>query len=229
MKWLKWLILSPIVLFLLFNMYVYGSILTFRVVPPQQTAFMRARMSQLQDSRPEVRLNYVWTDYQHISVHLKKALIASEDARFAEHEGFDWNGIRYAIKRNEQTGKVRAGGSTISQQLAKNLFLNEQRSYARKIEEAAITAMLEATTDKDRIYALYLNVIEWDYGVYGAQAAAQHFYRTPAANLSKIQAAELAARVPKPLYYADHPKDKGLRRKTNIILKRMGAAQLPED
>ena len=151
-----------------------------------------------------------------------------EDANFAEHDGFDWNGIKNAIKKNEKSGKIKAGGSTISQQLAKNLFLNESRSYWRKAEEAALTAMLEATTDKDRIYTLYLNVIEWGYGVYGAEAASQYFYRQPAAQLSKIQAAQLAARVPKPLFYIDHPNDKGLRHKTNIILRRMGSATLPE-
>ena len=132
------------------------------------------------------------------------------------------------MRRNEKSGKVRAGGSTISQQLAKNLFLNEKRSYWRKAEEAAITAMLEATTDKDRIFELYLNVIEWDYGVYGAQAAAQRFFHTDAARLSKAQAAQLAARVPAPLRYADNPSDPRLRSKTNIILRRMGSAALPE-
>lgn len=229
MKKLKWLIFSPFILFFCFNMYVYGSLITFRVVAPHQTAFMSMRMNQISEEKPDTKLNYQWVAYERISIHLKKALIASEDANFAEHGGFDWNGIRNAIKRNERSGKIRAGGSTISQQLAKNLFLNEQRSYVRKIEEAAITAMLEATTDKDRIYALYLNVIEWGYGVYGAEAAAEYFYRTSAANLSKIQAAQLAARVPKPLFYIDHPKDKGLRRKTNIILRRMGSAELPEE
>ncbi|XXQ69403.1 monofunctional biosynthetic peptidoglycan transglycosylase [Neisseriaceae bacterium B1] len=229
MKWLKWLIAAPFIAFIDFNMYVYGNIIAFRAVAPHQTAFMSARMSQLADSKPDIQLNYQWVAYDKISVNLKKALIASEDANFAEHGGFDWNGIRNAIKRNERSGKVRAGGSTISQQLAKNLFLNEQRSYVRKIEEAAITAMLEATTDKDRIYALYLNVIEWGYGVYGAEAAAQKFYGKSAANLSKAQAAQLAARIPKPLFYIDNPHDRGLRAKTNIILRRMGSAELPEE
>ena len=158
----------------------------------------------------------------------EKALIASEDAKFAEHGGFDWGGIQYAIKRNKQSGEVKAGGSTISQQLAKNLFLNESRSYVRKGEEAAITAMMEAVTDKDRIFELYLNAIEWHYGVFGAEAASQYFYKRPAANLTKQQAAKLAARVPAPLFYADNPKSKRLRNKTNIILRRMGSAELPE-
>lgn len=228
MKWLFRLLVLPPLALVLFNVYVYGSIISYRAVAPHQTAFMRMRMAQLADTRPEVRLDYRWTAYPHISVNLKKALIASEDANFAGHEGFDWNGIKNAMRRNEKSGKVRAGGSTISQQLAKNLFLNEKRSYWRKAEEAAITAMLEATTDKDRLYELYLNVIEWGYGIYGAEAAAQHWHRKSAAELTKAQAAELAARVPRPLYYADHPRDAALKRKTNIILRRMGSAELPE-
>ena len=228
MKWLFRLLVLPPLALVLFNVYVYGSIISYRAVAPHQTAFMRMRMAQLADTRPEVRLDYRWTAYPHISVNLKKALIASEDANFAGHEGFDWNGIKNAMRRNEKSGKVRAGGSTISQQLAKNLFLNESRSYFRKAEEAVLTSILEATTDKDRLYELYLNVIEWGYGIYGAEAAAQHWHRKSAAELTKAQAAELAARVPRPLYYADHPRDAALKRKTNIILRRMGSAELPE-
>lgn len=228
MKRLKWLLAAPFAAVLLFNVWAYGHIIAYRVLPPQKTAFMSMRMQQFAAEKPEVELNYRWVPYQNISVNLKKALIASEDANFAEHGGFDWNGIKNAIKRNERSGRIRGGGSTISQQLAKNLFLNENRSYARKIQEAALTALIESTTDKDRIYALYLNVIEWGYGIYGAEAAAQYFYRQPASALNKTQAAQLAARVPRPLYYIDHPRDPGLRRKTNIILRRMGSAELPE-
>ena len=226
---IKWLIALPIGIFIFFNAYVYGNIITYRAVAPSKTAFMSMRMSQFAKEGRDVELDYRWVPYDQISVNLKKALIASEDANFAEHSGFDWNGIKYAMKRNKQSGEVKAGGSTISQQLAKNLFLNESRSYIRKGEEAAITAMLEATTDKDRIFELYLNVIEWDYGVFGAEAASQRFYRKPAAALSKQQAAALAARVPAPLFYADNPNSKRLRAKTNIILKRMGSAELPEE
>ena len=226
---LKWILALPVALFIIFNAYVYGSILTFRAVAPHHSAFMTARMAEFRREGRDVALDYRWRAYPDISANLKKALIASEDAAFAEHSGFDWNGIRNAIKRNEKSGKIKGGGSTISQQLAKNLFLSEWQSYIRKGEEAAITAMLEATTDKDRIFELYLNIIEWDYGVYGAEAAAQKFYGKPAANLSKQQAAALAARVPAPLYYADHPQSKRLRSKTNIILRRMGSATLPEE
>lgn len=224
----KWLIALPVGIFIFFNAYVYGNIITYRAVAPHRTAFMSMRMKQFEQEGRDVALDYRWVPYNRISVNLKKALIASEDAHFARHGGFDWGGIQNAIRRNRNSGKVKAGGSTISQQLAKNLFLNESRSYIRKGEEAAITAMMEAVTDKDRIFELYLNSIEWHYGVFGAEAASRYFYQIPAAKLTKQQAAKLTARVPAPLYYADHPKSKRLRNKTNIVLRRMGSAELPE-
>lgn len=228
MNWIKYLVAAPLACIVLFNVWAYGNILSYRAIAPYRTSFMSMRMDELAAEKPNVALDYRWVPYPQISVNLKKALIASEDAGFAEHSGFDWNGIKNAMQRNERSGKIRAGGSTISQQLAKNLFLNESRSYFRKAEEAVLTSMLEATTDKDRLYELYLNVIEWGYGIYGAEAAAQHWHRKSAAELTKAQAAELAARVPRPLYYADHPRDAALKRKTNIILRRMGSAELPE-
>lgn len=228
MNWIKYLVAAPLACIVLFNVWAYGNILSYRAIAPYRTSFMSMRMDELAAEKPDVALDYRWVPYPQISVNLKKALIASEDAGFAEHSGFDWNGIKNAMQRNERSGKIRAGGSTISQQLAKNLFLNESRSYFRKAEEAVLTSMLEATTDKDRLYELYLNVIEWGYGIYGAEAAAQHWHGKSAAELTKAQAAELAARVPRPLYYADHPRDAALKRKTNIILRRMGSAELPE-
>lgn len=226
---LKWIVALPVAVFILFNAYVYGNILTYRAVAPHHSAFMSMRMGEYRQEGREVVLDYRWVPYDQISVNLKKALIASEDANFAEHGGFDWQGIRNAMKRNERSGKIRGGGSTISQQLAKNLFLSDWQSYVRKGEEAAITAMLEATTDKDRIFELYLNSIEWGHGIFGAEAAAQHYYQKSANQLSKQQAAKLAARVPAPLFYADNPKSPCLRAKTNIILRRMGSAELPEE
>ena len=132
MKTLKWLIAAPILAFILFNVYAYGSIISYRALAPHHTAFMNMRMSEIAQEKPQVALSYQWVPYHQISENLKKALIASEDANFAEHDGFDWNGIKNAIKKNEKSGKIKAGGSTISQQLAKNLFLNESRSYWRR-------------------------------------------------------------------------------------------------
>lgn len=225
---IKWLIALPFAVFILFNAYVYGNILTYRAVAPHQSAFMSMRMSQFRSEGRNVTLDYRWVPYNQISVNLKKALIASEDAGFAEHSGFDWRGMRNAFRKNEKSGEIRSGGSTISQQLSKNLFLNDGRNYLRKAEEAAITAMMEAVTDKDRIFELYLNVIEWGYGIYGAEAASQHFFKKPASDLSRQQAALLTARVPAPLFYAENPKSPRLRAKANIVLRRMRSAELPE-
>ena len=225
---IKWLIALPFAVFILFNAYVYGNILTYRAVSPHQSAFMSMRMSQFRSEGRDVTLDYRWVPYNQISVNLKKALIASEDAGFAEHSGFDWRGMRNAFRKNEKSGEIRSGGSTISQQLSKNLFLNDGRNYLRKAEEAAITAMMEAVTDKDRIFELYLNVIEWGYGIYGAEAASQYFFKKPASDLSRQQAALLTARVPAPLFYAENPKSPRLRAKANIVLRRMRSAELPE-
>jgi len=143
------------------------------------------------------------------------------------HEGFDLEGIQRALERNDKKGKLVAGGSTISQQLAKNLFLSTQRTPWRKAEEALITVMLEAMLDKRRIFEIYLNVIEWGNGVFGAEAAARHYFGVSAAQLSPEQAARLAAMVPNPRYYDTHRAAQGLMRKTGIILERMGDVEIP--
>jgi monofunctional biosynthetic peptidoglycan transglycosylase len=154
-------------------------------------------------------------------------MIAAEDARFVEHEGFDWEGIQHAIDKNLKKGRVVAGGSTISQQLAKNLFLSGERSYWRKGEEALITVMLEAILDKRRIFEIYLNVIEWGTGVFGSEAAARHYFGTSAAQLDSEQAARLAAMTPNPRRYERNPGSKVLARRIPIIMAGMPSAELP--
>ena len=149
------------------------------------------------------------------------------DHRVIDHEGFDWGGIQLALEKNQKKGRVVAGGSTITQQLAKNLFLSPSRSYWRKAEEAVITVMLEAMLDKERIFELYLNVIEWGSGVFGAEAAAQRYFGTSAAGMSAEQAARLAAMAPNPRFYERHPEAPGLRRKIGIIVARMPSAEVP--
>jgi len=180
---------------------------------------------QLKD--PKAKLQHKWVPYKHISSHLKRALIASEDAKFVDHEGFDWEGIQKAYEKNMARGKIVAGGSTISQQLAKNLFLSTKRTPWRKGEEVIITLMLEAMMDKERIFDIYLNTIEWGNGVFGAEAAARHYYQISASQLSAEQAAKLAAMVPNPRYYDSHREARGLLRKTEIILRIMGGADIP--
>ena len=194
---------------------------------PSTSAFMEDRLEFLQESNPDAVLKHRWVDYKKISPNLKRALIAAEDAKFVDHEGFDWEGIQKAYEKNLKKGKVVAGGSTISQQLAKNLFLSTKRTPWRKAEEAMITVMLEATMSKRRIFEIYLNVIEWGNGIFGAEAAAKYYYHTSAKNLSAEQAAKLAAMVPNPRYYDKHRQAKGLIRKTGIIEARMNSAEIP--
>ncbi len=188
---------------------------------------MEDRLEIMQDKNPDAELKHKWVPYAKSSNNLKRALIASEDAKFVDHEGFDWEGIQKAYEKNLKKGKIVAGGSTISQQLAKNLFLSGRRSPFRKLEEAAITLMLEAVMDKRRIFEIYLNVIEWGNGVFGAEAAARHYYRSSAAQLSPAQAAKLAAMVPNPRYYDKHRQARGLMKKTGIIMARMNSAEIP--
>jgi len=194
---------------------------------PENTAFMEARMEDLQSKNPHVELKHIWVPYSRISPQLKRALIAAEDAKFLEHEGFDWEGIEQAYEKNIRKGKIVAGGSTISQQLAKNLFLSSNRTPWRKAEEALITMMLEFTMDKKRILEIYLNTIEWGNGIFGAEAAARHYYGVSAAELSSEQAARLAAMVPKPRFYDRHRNTSWLNSRTEIILERMNTVEAP--
>ena len=194
---------------------------------PGNTSFMDARLERLRDKDPKATLRQHWTSYARISDNLKRAVIVAEDAKFAGHDGFDWEGIQRALEKNQKKGKVVAGGSTISQQLAKNLFLSGEKSLWRKGQEALITWMLEMIMDKERIFEIYLNVAEWGNGVFGAEAAARHYYGAGAANLSAEQAARLAAMLPRPLYYEHNRSSEFLQRYSATILARMPAAQLP--
>ena len=168
---------------------------------PGSTSFMRIRLAELRKSDPQAELRHRWVPYERISIHLKRAVVAAEDDRFLDHDGFDWEGIERALERNAEKGRITAGGSTISQQLAKNLFLSSSRSWLRKGQEAAITMMIEATWDKRRILEVYLNVAEWGNGVFGAEAAARHYHGRPAASLGPAEAARLAVMLPNPRRY----------------------------
>lgn len=195
---------------------------------PGRTAFMSYRVGESHDKKIDLALRYDWVPYGKISRNLKRALIASEDATFVEHEGFDWDGIQLALEKNRAKGRPVSGASTITQQLAKNLFLSPEKSYLRKGQEAIITLMLEHMLDKERILELYLNVIEWGNGVFGAEAAARRYFGVSAAQLSAEQSAKLAAMAPNPRFYERNLGAPGLRKKTGIILARMSRAELPE-
>lgn len=215
------------ILLLIYQLWIFAHILWWIKFNPSTSSFMENRLSIMQNANPDAELQYRWVPYSKISNNLKRALIASEDAKFVDHEGFDWDGMQKAYQKDLKKGRIVAGGSTISQQLAKNLFLSGSRSPFRKIEEAAITVMMEAVMDKQRIFEIYLNVIEWGNGVFGAEAASRHYYHISASQLSAAQAAKLAAMVPNPRYYDTHREARGLQRKTGIILARMNASDIP--
>jgi monofunctional biosynthetic peptidoglycan transglycosylase len=213
--------------FVLVQAWFFAHVLYWNRFDPGATSFMEARLEALRATNPKARLKREWVDYDRISAHLKRAVIAAEDAKFVDHEGFDWDGIQRALEKNQERGKVVAGGSTISQQLAKNLFLSGERSVIRKGQEALITLMLEKVMSKRRILELYLNVAEWGEGVFGAEAAARHYFGTSAANLNPAQAARLAAMLPRPRFYDRNRGSKYLAAYTERILARMPSAQLP--
>ena len=165
--------------------------------------------------------------YAKISNHLKRAVLVAEDAKFFDHEGFDFEGIQRALDKNKKQGAAIAGGSTITQQLAKNLFLSGERSYARKGQEAIITVMLETVLTKERIFEIYLNVAEWGEGVFGCEAGARHYYKVSCALATPEQAARLAAMLPRPRFYDKNRSTPYLGAYASRIYARMSQAQLP--
>jgi len=226
-RWLKRILVSLLLVVLCYHLWIAAHIWWWVNHNPSSSAFMESSLETLQGKNPKAVLKHQWLPYELISGNLKRALIAAEDAKFVDHEGFDWEGIALAYEKNRRKGKVVAGGSTISQQLAKNLFLSTRRTPWRKAEEAIITVMLETIMDKQRIFEVYLNVIEWGNGVFGAEAAAQHYFGVSAAELTPLQAARLAAMVPNPRYYDRHREAPGLMRKSAIILENMEDAEIP--
>jgi monofunctional biosynthetic peptidoglycan transglycosylase len=207
--------------------WYYAHILWWNTHNPAQTAFMQAHLERMQARDARAVLRHRWVDYDRISTQLKRAVVAAEDAKFVGHDGFDWEAIQKAMERNERKGAVVAGASTISQQLAKNLFLSGERSWLRKGQEAVITAMLELVMPKRRILEMYLNVAEWGEGVFGAEAAARHHFGVAAAELSAEQAAWLAAILPSPRRYARGRTTAYLQGRVQTILARMPAARIP--
>lgn len=202
-------------------------IVWWKFMPVQSTAFMRADLAWMQAKNPNAQLKHRWVDYERISDALKRGVIASEDANFGEHEGVDWKAIQHARDKNMKRGKVVSGGSTITMQLAKNLFLSGSRSYARKAQELAITFMLEAILDKERILEMYLNSAEFGLGVFGAEAGARHHFGISAAQLSAQQAARLAAMLPRPKFYDRNRGSEYLQTRTQWVLRWMPTVELP--
>lgn len=222
-----WLVAAPIALVLAIQLYFFVQIWWWVDHNPTSTSFMSHQLAILREKNPRAELKHKWVPYNRISNHLKRAIIVAEDAQFSEHDGVDWEAMQKAYEKNLKKGKVVAGGSTITQQLAKNLFLSGERSYLRKTQEVVITYMLEYLMSKERIFEIYLNVVEWGVGVFGAEAAAQHYYGISAAQLGPAQAARLAVMLPRPRFYDKFRGSPYLARRADIILRRMGGADVP--
>lgn len=219
---LKWLLL----LLVAYQLWIFAHVVVWKWVNPGETSFMAIRLDELQQKNAKAELKHQWVEYAKISNHLKRAVVAAEDDRFMDHNGFDLRGIEQALKKNERRGKSVAGGSSITQQLAKNLFLSPSRSYIRKAEEAVITAMIELLWDKRRILEVYLNVVEWGNGVFGAEAAARHYYKVPAAQLGASASARMAVMLPNPRKY-EKAMPSWVVRHAAAVQRRMHYSQIP--
>jgi monofunctional biosynthetic peptidoglycan transglycosylase len=226
-RWFLRLFLLFLAAVLAYQLWIFGHVFYWNAYNPSSTAFMRDRLGLLRQKNPAATLRVRWVPYEQISQSLKRAVIAAEDGKFPEHEGFDFDAMQKAYQKNLQKGRVVAGGSTISQQLAKNLFLSGEKTPWRKLQEAVITFMLEKIMSKRRILEIYLNVIEWGNGVFGAEAATRYYYGVSASSLSAEQAAHLAAMIPNPRFYDLNRNTPWLLKKTGIILRRMPLANVP--
>jgi monofunctional biosynthetic peptidoglycan transglycosylase len=208
--------------------FYFAQIAVWNYVNPQSTAFMRSDAWRLSQDRPDLAVQHAWVPYEQISRNLKRAIIASEDANFVNNNGYETDAILQAWEKNKAKGRIVRGGSTITQQLARNLFLSREKSYIRKGQELIVTWMLETLMDKERIFEIYLNSVEWGNGVYGAEAAARYYFKTSANKLTAAQSARLAVMLPRPKYFDEHRGSGYLAQRAKVIARRMGAAELPE-
>lgn len=237
----RWLLLLMLALALLQVIFV-ARIAAMLVLDPQSTTFQRSEAWRIARDKGDLRWRQQWVPYEQISDNLKRAVIASEDDGYTDHDGIDWDAVEKAWARNsraEELAEQRAaagrkarpprivGGSTITQQLAKNLLLSAERSLPRKGQEFVLALVLEAVLDKRRILEIYLNNVEWGEGVFGAQAAAEHYFRKPAAHLSPYEAARLAVMLPRPKYFEKLPRSAYLAGRASAIAARMAQARLP--
>ena len=237
------------------QLYFAGRIALMRSVNPESTAFQRSEVYAAAKNTGALKWRQQWGPYTQVSDHLKRAIIASEDSGFIVHDGVDMQALEKAWDKNEKNEKnARAepplappvtrlaagpartpvaktpklfGGSTITQQLAKNLFLSGERTFLRKGQELLLALMLEALLNKQRILEIYLNSVEWGEGVYGAEAASQHYYRKPALQLNAYEAARLAVMLPRPKYFETRTTSGYLASRARIITARMGGVEVP--
>jgi len=257
-RWIALVLLSAFAL----QVWFVARVALMRVVNPESTTFQRSEAWRLIAEKNHLAWSQQWVPYERISPNLKRAVLASEDAGFAEHSGVEWDALEKAWERNqkaeERVAKINAelerratrqglrrsaanappkppahvapkivGGSTITQQIAKNLFLDSERSWARKGQEFAITFMLESLLPKQRIFEIYLNSVEWGEGVFGAEAAAHHYFHVGAGQLSPYAAARLAVMLPAPKRFEKRPDSAYVHGRAGTVLARMGAVEMP--
>jgi monofunctional glycosyltransferase len=184
---------------------------------PHKTAFMEYRQQEWQRKGKKVRLQQKWVAFSQISPFAAKAIIIAEDDKFWSHHGFDLDGIEKALDKDLKEGRFKAGGSTISQQLAKNLYLSPSKNPLRKLAEALITYRMERTLSKRRILELYMNVAEWGEGIFGIEAASLHYYGKPASAITPEEAAQLAAVLPNPRRYVANGNSRFVKRRASLI------------
>lgn len=225
-RWTKRALAAVVLLVLAYQFWLLAHVVFWNFVDPSFTSFMAIRLDELREKDPKAQLKHQWVPYERISSHLKRAVVAAEDDKFVDHEGFDWEAVQKAMEKNQRRGRTVAGGSTISQQLAKNLFLSPSKTPWRKGQEAVITLMLETVMDKRRILEIYLNVVEWGNGVFGAEAAARHYYSVPASQLSTAQSAHLAVMLPNPRKY-EKSYSARLQAHADRIQGRMRGSEVP--
>ena len=242
-------VLALVTLFIVYEVVTFPRVSELRAKNPETTSMIETRLKEAREAGREPRRVQQWVPLARISPNLQRAVLAGEDSNFVAHEGFDYEAIqkaweagqKEAEKEAKQEGdaesanwfpdlsKFRRGGSTVSQQLAKNLYLSSERTAARKVKEAAITYFLERSLSKCRILEIYLNVIEWGDGIYGAEAAAQTYFRKPAASLSPQEAAFLSAMIPSPLNVFNPQKNpRRVQRRQRIILRGINSVKLPQ-
>ena len=225
------ILLVTILLFALYQSSFLVRVVWFNFYNPSSSAIMRHTLAELRETEPQAQLTFEWVDYEQISPNLKRAVISSEDANFLAHKGVEWEAIKEAWNYNKQQAAQgsdkRRGGSTLTQQVAKNLFLSSSRSYSRKGQELILSYMIESIMSKERILTLYLNIAQWGRTDFGAQAAAKHYFKTSAKNLSATQSARLAAMLPNPVFYEEKGNTSYLQRRTNTILQRMRQVSAP--
>ena len=238
LRWLALVLMAVLALQLFFVLRVAA----MAVLEPQSTAFQRSEAWRIRTEKDRLQWRQQWVGYGQISDHLKRAVIASEDDGFSNHDGVDWDALEKAWQKNAKAEARAAknaaaakagrapkvvGGSTITQQLAKNLFLSGERTLLRKGQEFVLTLLLETLLSKQRILEIYLNSVEWGEGVFGAEAAAQHYFRKPAAKLTALEAARLAVMLPRPRYFEKLPNSGYLAERAAVIVERLPNAQLP--